>query len=166
MAGYYADGKLNILGVVNTPANIGIMFFSTRKPDYARYFQINHNTRQITEFVESILGDTVYGTYLCKTLEDLPELKFFRFHHPFNTFLEVDGKNPQILGVFRTPKQTFYKLTKVLSPGCYIKESHLGTVRSYSFVEFMKQTPEFHTEVSFYRNQQQAIDAKTAAGRK
>ncbi|NQU60333.1 MAG: hypothetical protein HQ512_04320 [Rhodospirillales bacterium] len=165
LAGYYADGKLNILGVVNTPANIGIMFFSTRKPDHARYFQINHYTRRISEFVESGQGDTIFGTYLCLTLKDIPEQKYFRFYHPFITYLEVDGKNPQILGVFRTPKRTFDKMTKVLSPDCYIKESHLGTVRSYSLVDFMKANPDFHKDISFFPNQQQAIEAKRATER-
>ncbi|MDP6366914.1 MAG: hypothetical protein QF787_12320 [Nitrospinota bacterium] len=158
-AGCYANNIFQLIGVVNVPGT-AVVFYSKDRPQRIAYYQTNTDTLEVEKFEEAGEGDSVVGTYLCLRPENQPERGRFDFLNRYPTFLEIDGVNPQVLGVFRTSADRFAKMKEELSNDCSLKEVHFGTVTYQSFSEFMDMVPQFHTDVSFFRNVEDAVAAK------
>jgi hypothetical protein len=158
-AGLYALGKLRIDGVINVPGST-LLFYSRRQNGGFAHFSLNTDTLIISRFVETPGGDFAAGTFLCVRSEDLPKRRYFELVHYYPTQLEMDGANPQILGVFRTSRQRLEEARAQLAIGCRFKDVYYGTIHPYSFAQFMASVPEYDTHVDFFRSRDDALRAR------
>ena len=159
-AGYYALGEANLRGWVVTPG-AGFAFFSAERPEQIRFYRIL-NTK-VLKFETLPTGDSVAGTYVCIEPNDrhLRQYAYYLNHlERFPTYLEINGTNPQVLGIFITSNEQFSRLEADLPKGCRIRESFRGNKVVISHAEFMLQVPEFHKNEFFFRNMADAVAEK------
>lgn len=154
----YAKGRLNLNGVVNVPGT-AIVFYSSQKRAKFQHYQINSDSLMVERFRGGGTGNKVAGVYLCTEIKNKPKRHLFEHVHGYATFLKIDGRNPQAIGIFRTTAENFTKLTAELNPGCFLKDVVRGSVSRLSFAEFINEVPAFHKDMSFFRNREEALRA-------
>ncbi len=159
LAGFYAKGMIGLQGAIQVPGS-GVAFFSNVPQGRHLHYQINTDLMTVEQFETTPAGDMAYGTFLCVDADAMPRRSLFEHLNIYPTFLELNGSNPQFLGVFRTTAQNLAVVRTSISAGCQLKEAHLGIVTTYSFAEFITSSAEFHRDVDFYRTRDAAVAAR------